>query len=692
MTSDSLRFASDTIRFSPDILRRLGEELIPHIDQGIIELVRNAYDADAVECRVELLNVSRPGGTLLVVDDGVGMSELDIRNGWMVLGRSEKARRLPTRKLGRLPVGDKGLGRLSALRLGSRAIMMTRPEAEPGVEYRVEIEWARFDNADTVESVPLVIDKRQTDLMPGTTIKVCDLNVCLDHRDVQRLIRCLLLLADPFDNPTGFHPTMESEEFADLAKRITSSYFDDADFKLTAKLDANGIAEAVVCDANGRELFRTGNTNFGDASYNTVTALFELWAFILNKPSFLAKRSTYTEVQEWLREAGGVHLYHRGLRVHPYGDPGHDWLDMNLRRAQSPELRPSTNTSIGRFVITDPEELLIQKTDRTGFIENEAFRELKRFANDALEWMARERLREREAKRQKEHGSLPKVITRAKTAVDVAIEQLPEESRNELKDAVKKLERAREREVKSLREDLQLYRTLATVGTISAVFAHEAAQPARIIEEAAQEVAYIAGDSGGLFDRDELSNMSQIIKRAVLSLRSFADIPMRLLKRDKRKPGQVVVHEVITDALSLFKPFLDQAHISLDVQLVEENRPVIYGSVTAIETVIANLVTNATYILMHAQPKPSDCRVFVQTTMVDNKMVIRVFDNGPGVHGLTLDEIWLPGRTTKPGGTGLGLAIVKDVVTDLGGSVNAISPGELGGAEFVVELPLAGVA
>ena len=69
---------------------------------------------------------------------------------------------------------------------------------------------------------------------------------------------------------------------------------------------------------------------------------------------------------------------------------------------------------------------------------------------------------------------------------------------------------------------------------------------------------------------------------------------------------------------------------------------------------------------------------------------MRVLDNGPGIRHLTLDEIWLPGRTTVAGGTGLGLTIVRDSVTDLGGSVRAVASGELGGAEFIIELPVAG--
>ena len=86
--------------------------------------------------------------------------------------------------------------------------------------------------------------------------------------------------------------------------------------------------------------------------------------------------------------------------MHPYGDSGHDWLDMNLLRARNPEERPSTNNSIGRIMAPDPDQILTEKTDRTGFLESTAFIELRRFAIDALEWMARKRLAEREAQKQ----------------------------------------------------------------------------------------------------------------------------------------------------------------------------------------------------------------------------------------------------------------------------------------------------
>src|SRR5690606_33975500 len=83
------------------------------------------------------------------------------------------------------------------------------------------------------------------------------------------------------------------------------------------------------------------------------------------------KSSTLPEVRAWLKHIGGVHIYQDGLRVPPYGGPGNDWLDLNLARVRSPELRPGTNTSIGRVTVTNVSGALIQKTDRDLFRSQE---------------------------------------------------------------------------------------------------------------------------------------------------------------------------------------------------------------------------------------------------------------------------------------------------------------------------------
>ena len=73
-----------------DTEKRLGEELNPSVDQSILELVKNSYDADAKSCTVELIEITEIGGSIKIKDDGDGMNSDKIINGWLILGESSK--------------------------------------------------------------------------------------------------------------------------------------------------------------------------------------------------------------------------------------------------------------------------------------------------------------------------------------------------------------------------------------------------------------------------------------------------------------------------------------------------------------------------------------------------------------------------------------------------------------------------
>ena len=184
---------SEHLRFSTGILSRLGEELNPNADQGIIELVRNSYDADAVKCRVELLDTDKPGGTVRVTDDGVGMTREALRDGWLVLGKSGKQMvRVTERK--RRVIGNKGLGRLAALRLGETTKVTTWPKVSR-LQYSLEINWSDFDTASVVEEVPLEIQQLKRENRPsenGTIVEVHRLHDKLTRMEVKRLARALV--------------------------------------------------------------------------------------------------------------------------------------------------------------------------------------------------------------------------------------------------------------------------------------------------------------------------------------------------------------------------------------------------------------------------------------------------------------------------------------------------------------------
>ena len=673
-----------TFRVSTDILRRLGEELMTSFDQGIVELVKNSYDADALKCTVELLDTEKLGGTVVITDNGDGLSLDDILDGWLVLGRSRKNPRSRTRR-NRLPAGNKGLGRIGALRMGDEVVLISRPRSDPGSEFSIRIRWSDFESSDVVEDVEFDIERSDTQAGPGTRVEIRRLRTGVSEREVLRLARELILLSDPFGDPSGFVSELIAPEFAKLEDLVRKAYFEDCELKLVACLDGRGRASAEVFDRMNRLRWSVNKDDLDDC-YRAPSARFELWVFLLQGSSFVGRSGSVSEVRPWLQEVGGVHLYHRGLRVRPYGDEGHDWLDMNLSRARDPELRPSTNTSVGRVTVIDEGEDLLQKTDRSGFIENEAFRELRRFAIEVLEWMQDRRIAERDERRAREKRETGKRTTLAGTKFRQAIAGLSAADRSAVQSAALEFESAGAAERVQLREELGLYQTLASVGTAVSVFAHEIEGPATNMVASINAVERRARRYWGASYETGIGNQVSSVKRSAQLLKRFATLPLALLKKSKRRRTELDVNRTVGEVVTLFAPYLQDARVET-IPAYCDDAIRVRGSVAAVEAIMSNLITNAVKAFKRQDALLIDRKLIVRTSATSDHVVIAVLDNGPGVQARLLDRIWLPGVTSDENGTGLGLTIVRDTVSELGGKVTVVPKGELGGAEFIVELP-----
>ncbi len=684
---------SEHLRFAPDVLRRLGEELNPSPEQGMLELVRNAYDADAGSCTVELVNVSATGGQLIITDDGLGMTIKQLRHSWLVLGHSSKSRHERTATFDRLQVGSKGLGRLAALRLGPVARLRTRPAVKPGTEYTLVFDWARFDDAETVDLVDLKLVTGKTAQSHGTTIEVLDLQRKFTTAEVTRIARALLLLSSPFESGGSFDARLIAPEYEALEQLVRKGYWDQAAYELRAGIDSDGRAWAKMIDHERDE--RIAEAEHEDLrrrvkdkpAYTAPEATFELSVFRVGGDGSTRGRTkgvTLGALREWLKMVGGVHLYHRGLRVHPYGDPGQDWLDMNLMRLRSPEERPSTNNSVGRVLVLDEDAILQQKTDRTGFIETPAFEDLRTFAQDVLDWAAGRRLDEAEARRRKERTRARKSLEGAQTRMALAIAAAPAETRKVLRRAERDVRRATSRELDAVAGDLELYRTLATIGTIAAVTAHEATNGPNTIIKMAKSVRRRARKLLGEH-YSELEEPVDLIEGSARRIQTLVEVPRRLMDRGKRRRGSQSLNAVVDDAVKLLEPLLEEHKVTIDRDL-DVSEPQYLGTVAALESVLTNLVINAVNALNASTG--SDRVIRIQTVAEGRSITLDVADNGPGIpRTIELEEIWLPGRGTTERGVGLGLTIVRDIVADLDGRIKANASGELGGAQFTIEIP-----
>lgn len=678
---------SEHLRFSPSILARLGEELVPDADQGVIELVKNAYDADATRCLVELTGTELFGGSVKVSDDGSGMSAHDVIQGFLIIGRSRKEAADLTGRFNRVPVGDKGLGRLSALRLGRRVRVTTRPRSTPSVELRLELDWDAFDRAEAVEDVAIEVLEFETQEPPGTEILIDDLRAPFTRGTADKLARSLLLLSDPFrdvdgvdatSGDPGFATELLAPEYQELQAKVETSYFKDADFRITGELDAEGNGVFRLLDWKGEELYSSA----APRKFEAPPLRFDLWNFILDKARFSNKSFTLPEVRAWLRHIGGVHIYQDGIRVPPYGGPGNDWLDLNLMRVRSPEMRPGTNTSIGRVTVSNAGGQLTQKTDRIGFVENAAFLELREFCQLCLDWAAKVRVSERDARRRAERDDVSNRTKKADASLQAVLTKVvPLTNRKEVDVAIERVLKASERETKVLREELQLYRSLATAGMTSAVFAHEIGRPLELLDSNLTALVNLIPEGS----REAARRRVGRIERSRTQLNSFISIPLKLLARGKRRYESVDLNLCAGNLANLLDPILDHYKVRLELDFAQTNTRIM-GSEALLEGIMLNLITNSISAFQRRK-SDNDQRVVKISTGYDGDVLLMVEDNAGGIQDLDVREIFLPGVTSSKDGTGFGLTIVQDSVSDLGGRIDVDALTPFGGALFTVKLP-----
>jgi C4-dicarboxylate-specific signal transduction histidine kinase len=247
-------------------------------------------------------------------------------------------------------------------------------------------------------------------------------------------------------------------------------------------------------------------------------------------------------------------------------------------------------------------------------------------------------------------------------------------------------------ENKALREDLLLYRSLATVGTSTAVFAHEALKPAaRIINELKTVSRRVLKRVTPAEYKQEFEDPIETSVDSARTLETFAKLPLSLLEKNKREVADIDLDGACEAIAGLFSRYLDERSIKIVFDL-NAGGCVVRTTIADIESILSNLLANAAHAFTRSDAPPGD-RILRIRTRPENRqkrpgITICVDDSGPGITGISLRSIWLPGKTTRENGTGLGLTIVRDIVGDLKGQQEARSKGELGGARIMVWLPV----
>ena len=155
----------ERVGFSVDagLIQRLGYELVGRAETAVSELIKNSYDADATNVDVNFINTDEIHGTLIIMDNGSGMSQKQLIDGFMRISSTDKIHNPISKKYNRTKAGRKGIGRFATQRLGTKLTIITQTKEED-TAIKVSIDWDRYVVDQDISDItfPLEIVKKKT--------------------------------------------------------------------------------------------------------------------------------------------------------------------------------------------------------------------------------------------------------------------------------------------------------------------------------------------------------------------------------------------------------------------------------------------------------------------------------------------------------------------------------------------------
>lgn len=246
-----------TFEVDAALLFELGEQLVARKSVALAELVKNAYDADATRVTVELDAVTAPDGTIVVRDDGDGMSFDVIRDYWMRVATPNKARIARTPRLGRQITGAKGVGRFATRKLARQLILTTASARADGSieETTVTFDWDRFQAGLDLQDIPSNYQRRQADgRQTGTTLTLLGTREVWTDSEVQAVRDDLQTLTPPFSSAvvagtglaSAFDVDLVAPEFPKLEGSLSREFLSAATARLRATVGEDGRPEYTL--------------------------------------------------------------------------------------------------------------------------------------------------------------------------------------------------------------------------------------------------------------------------------------------------------------------------------------------------------------------------------------------------------------------------------------------------------------
>ena len=639
---------------------------------------------------------------LEIRDTGTGMSLVDLTEVFLRIGtRSRRADNMG----GAQYLGDKGVGRLSAMRLGDRLQVTTTQAGEP-TWHELDIDWKQFSHDREMDIGEILVEpvegQGKTDpLAQGTVIRISDLNGRWDLDRFRELLQGKIArMIDPFEPGAAnkllevYHNTtrvlipsvpQSLLKAAHASARGELLFEKNGDPVLTGTIAYHRYSQERPLNQRGAEIYsisqqavkRRGKR--GHAAFQNVAirpdALVDLGPFkfdiywfnrrIVEPVPTLTGTSSETkeQVAQW---SGGPMLYRYGFRVLPYGEPTDDWLNLDVVAFGESGFKLNRQQVIGRVRVWSPHTALSEQTNRQGLIDSEAASALRTIMMWVLDVELRNLINEVDkaeqlTKRQAENKAL--AFRDTQDEVEQAVAELrakigptsrPLVDRvtrgvNTLAEQCASLVGRVDEAVKEVTDEREKFVYLAGIGLMTEFIFHELD---RSVGHTLRLLGETRHDASGAALRSLEAQLVTLQKR----ISAFDELTGE--KRQSKSTFDIA--DVVRDVLESHGNEFARHRIELEAETpswrVKANRGMVIQ-------IVENLLANSVYWLKQQAKYQTGFKPRIWVRIDPAEKAITLEDNGPGVAPERRELIFQPFITSKPAaqGRGLGLYISREL-------------------------------